>query len=89
MSYVINRWSCRVAAIISGVCMLLGFSLSYFAPNLIFLIATFGAISGESLTTSFSLCLSVSLSLSLSLSLSISVFDAVKVHIYNIYVYYK
>ena len=47
VSYVINRWSCRVAAIISGFCMLLGFSLSYFAPNLIFLIGTFGAISGE------------------------------------------
>ncbi|XP_061194872.1 monocarboxylate transporter 12-like [Saccostrea echinata] len=49
VSFVINKWSCRVADIISGVCIFLGLCSSYFAPNLITLIFTFGVIAGTGL----------------------------------------
>lgn len=47
VSFVINKWSCRVAAITSGCCLFTGFSLSFFAPNLIVLLVTYGVIAGQ------------------------------------------
>lgn len=46
VSFVINKWSCRVATITSGCCLFSGFSLSFFAPNLIVLLVTYGVIAG-------------------------------------------
>ncbi|XP_061171700.1 uncharacterized protein LOC133181178 [Saccostrea echinata] len=49
VSFVINKWSCRVAGIISGICLFSGLTLSVFAPNLITLIFTFGIVAGSGL----------------------------------------
>ncbi|XP_062592358.1 monocarboxylate transporter 12-like [Saccostrea cucullata] len=49
VSFVINKWSCRVAGIISGICLFTGLVFSVFAPNLITLIFTFGIVAGSGL----------------------------------------
>ena len=47
-SFLIDRYSCRTAVIISGTLLALGFAGTAFAPNVYVAIVTYGLVAGKS-----------------------------------------